>query len=54
MKTEEEIERQIDLARQSEVDHQGTQWKGMTYEQGVQNALNWVIENEDIPPMEEE
>ena len=26
-----------------------TQWPGMTYEQGVENALRWVLEGSDNP-----
>lgn len=30
-----------------------SRWPGMTYEQGVVNALRWVTGNDDTAPMEE-
>lgn len=31
-----------------------TLWRGMTYEQGVENALAWVTGDTDDNPMEDE
>ena len=46
-----EIEEQIDLANDA-IQHGGI-FFGMTYEDGVKNALQWVIEETDEKPMEE-
>lgn len=46
MRTDEEIYNQIDKA--SEMD--GT-YSGMSYEQGVQDALRWVVGDENEPPL---
>lgn len=47
MRTLKEIEVQIDNARQED----SSRFPGMTYEQGVENALMWVIEQSDVEPM---
>mgnify|MGYP001237715635 CR=1 FL=1 len=39
MKTQEQIEEKM-----AELDDQGTRYPGMTYEQGVDEALRWVLE----------
>jgi hypothetical protein len=31
----------------------GTRWPGMTYEQGVHQAINWVTGQSDENPMED-
>jgi len=31
----------------------GTMWPGMSYEQGVMDALNWILGHDDEDPMEE-
>ena len=36
------------MSRAAEADG-STQWPGMTYEQGVENALRWVLEGSDNP-----
>jgi hypothetical protein len=50
MRTREEIEDQISAAC-----HSGSsKWPGMTYEEGVDQALRWALEDDDNKPMEEE
>ena len=34
-------------------DKQGTKWAGMTYEQGVTAALEWVTGDSDEHPLED-
>lgn len=51
MRDEDEIEEQIAWCRK----HNGAptnRWPGLTYEQGVESALNWVLESDDEPPIE--
>ena len=49
MRTEQEIEAMTDKA----VEHSHeNKWPGMTYEQGVRAALDWVMEYEDDDPTE--
>lgn len=50
--TQQEIEDQANAA--VEQMDMGSKWPGMSYEQGVANALNWVLGNESMPPMDEE
>ena len=49
MRTQAEIDEQMNLALEG-VD-QGSQWPGMSYEQGVEAALRWVTEATDEAPM---
>ena len=51
MRAIREIEEQIDLANETMED--GGKSFGMTYEDGVKNALQWVIEETDDKPMDE-
>jgi hypothetical protein len=52
-RTDKEIDEQLNVA--SEHINDGTvAWPGMSYEQGVQNALDWVLGNNDDPPMDDE
>lgn len=51
--TDDEVQEQIDLASEAAVTGQ-SQWPGMTYEQGVDNALRWALGETDDAPMEEE
>lgn len=53
MPDEEEIQAQIDLAQLSIAEGK-SRWPGMTYEQGVRSALEWVTEADDVPPMGED
>lgn len=49
MRTTAEIEIQIGLARDSF--EEGSRYPGMSYEQGVEDALMWVIGQSDDEPM---
>ena len=50
MRTEQEIEDELD-----EVPPDGpSEWPGMTYEQGVERALRWVLEWDDGKPVSDE
>lgn len=46
--TEEQIQEQADIA----VDNNG-KYSGLTYEDGVCAALNWVLGHNEVPPMED-
>lgn len=46
--TDDEIIDQRELA--AETAH-ATKWPAMSYEQGVETALDWVLGNGDEPPM---
>jgi predicted secreted Zn-dependent protease len=50
MRTKEEIDNQLNLAADQE-EKGGSQYPGMTYEQGVQAALLWVTEKYDETPL---
>jgi hypothetical protein len=50
-RTQAEIDEQLNEAAEG-VDG-GTKWPGMSYEDGVQNALLWVIGAASTPPMED-
>lgn len=47
MRKFEEIEAMMDKA----LDIEGTRVKGMTYEQGVSEALRWALKFSDDPPI---
>lgn len=49
-RSEDEIQGQIDEANETFYD---SRWAGMSYEQGVDAALRWVIGETDEKPMEE-
>jgi hypothetical protein len=52
VRTDEQIDEQINAA--CEQNEEGTtRWPGMTYEQGVDNALRWVTGQSDDVPMED-
>lgn len=53
MRTEKEIDEQIDRAL-NVMDTKGTDVPGMSYEEGVEAALRWVLEHEPEPPIESE
>lgn len=51
--TTDEIEEQ--LTKAIEQNHKGaSRWPGMSYEQGVENALRWATGETDDKPMEDE
>lgn len=54
MRHEDDINEQINAAQDSIDEHGGTQWPGMSYEQGVQAGLRWAIGDDETPPMDEE
>lgn len=49
----EDLNGQINIAYES-IDGVGSKWPGMSYEQGVVAALDWVLGNTDIAPMAED
>lgn len=53
MRTEQEINDQI-AKTMDEDGNDANPWPAMTYSQGVDQALRWVLGDEDTPPMEEE
>lgn len=50
--TQEQIDEQLNLAAEA-VDEGQSKWPGMTYEQGVDNAIRWMTGESDQPPMED-
>jgi hypothetical protein len=52
-RSRDEIEAEITAAAESlnKYGSQG-QWPGMSYESGVRQALEWVLGDDDQPPME--
>lgn len=51
--TQEQIDDQINLTLAA-VESGVSAYPGMTYEQGVDNALRWANGDTDDPPMEDE
>lgn len=49
--SEEEIADQLNIA--IEQGEGGSKWPGMSYELGVQNALRWVLGDDDVKPMDD-
>lgn len=55
LRSEEEIEAQLDKTSDLINETNGkSKWPGMTYERGVQAALEWVLCHADEPPIEED
>lgn len=52
MKNQTAIEAQIAKAVDGVIG--GSRWPNMSYEEGVQAALEWVIGDAEEPPMEDE
>lgn len=52
-RTEDEVWEQVNQAEEQTLQG-GTKWSGMTYEQGVANAIRWMTGDDDTPPMEDE
>jgi hypothetical protein len=50
-RTDDEIDEQKNKALESDG---RSKWPGMTYEQGVARALDWVTGYDDVAPMEDE
>jgi hypothetical protein len=51
-RTDQEIDEQRNAASEA-LDEGGSKWPGMSYEQGVQNALAWVVGDSEDLPMED-
>lgn len=49
-RSEKEIDEVMDKAADAE-DSGRTQWPNMTYEQGVRQAIAWIIGDDDVNPM---
>lgn len=43
---------ELDLA--VELSHGPSKWAGMTYEQGVRAALDWVLGHDDLKPISDQ
>lgn len=52
-RTDSQINEQLNRAIEV-VDGGSTNWPGMSYEQGVDNALRWITGQTDDPPMEDD
>lgn len=52
-RTQEEIHRQVELANE-QIDQNTSKYFGMTYEEGVRDALEWMTGELDEKPMEDE
>jgi hypothetical protein len=52
-RTEDEVNEQVNAASEA-MDTNGSRWPGMSYEQGVDAALRWVMGWSDDKPMEDE
>ncbi len=55
MRSEDDIRDQIYKAEETtEEGMRILHWPGMSYEEGVVNALQWVLGDDETPPMDEE
>lgn len=52
MRSQREIDEQLNLAVDQTMEG-SSKWPGMTYEDGVENALRWVTGETDEAPMED-
>lgn len=52
-RSQEEVDEQLNLAMEA-VDRGRSKWPGMSYEDGVRAALNWMTGDDETPPMEDE
>lgn len=52
-RTRDEIEA-VRARAAAQVNDGGSSWPGMSYEQGVENALAWAVGDIDDNPMEDE
>jgi hypothetical protein len=52
MRDPNEIEDQLEKARDNVYSGEGSRWPGMTYEMGVEAALTWVTGESDGAPMD--
>ena len=51
MPTLSDIHAQLEKASKTEFQ---SRWPGMTYEQGVIRAIDWMRGDEELPPMDDE
>jgi hypothetical protein len=54
MRTQQEIQDQIDLTRDPATGNPANRYPGMSYEEGVEAALLWVNGDSEEPPMDPE
>jgi hypothetical protein len=54
MRTEREIEKEVDKIDPEAAASGASKWPGMSFEQGVDAALRWVLGWSDEPPMEDD
>lgn len=52
-RTQDEVDELMNLVSEV-IDDEGTRFSGMTYEQGVQATIDWLLGNTDVNPMAEE
>jgi hypothetical protein len=52
-RTDDEVDAQLNLAMES-ANSGRSRWPGMSYEQGVDAAIRWLIGDVEDPPMEDE
>jgi len=52
-RTQDEVDELMNLVSDV-IDDEGTRFSGMTYEQGVQATIDWLLGNTDVNPMAEE
>ncbi len=53
MRTQEQVESLLNEVDTAAVVGPASRWPGMTYEQGVDAALRWVLEDTDVSPLED-
>ncbi len=53
MRSDDEINDQINRAA-NVADAVGTKFRGMTYEQGVSDALRWILNDDDEKPLNDD
>ena len=51
-KTEQELNDLYGKVMDSEAEHRGTKWSGMSYEDGIKATIDWMQGNSDNDPME--
>lgn len=52
-RSDEEIDKQLNLAAEH-IDEGITLYKGMTYEEGVRDSINWLMGTQDDLPLEKD
>ncbi len=46
-------EKEIDAVVAKIINNPGPRWPGMSYEDGVRAALEWIVGNEEISPLDD-